>query len=202
MKRRDNEVYLWLLVVAALLVILAAAAHGESRLSSWQPLTPAPRSAFGQALVDKVAASAPAPKPAFFAVTAYNIYGLEGANSAELSFSFPPGSNSINLAWSEADTNATGFRLYWGTNSGNYLWQQDAGSALGYTIPQVYPLAPLVPVYYTVYGQSSTNLNGPFTDLPVPIARLTNGQGMPLNFYRLRVFSSTNALDAGTNPAQ
>lgn len=169
-----------------------------------KPLKPAPPilNSTHDRLVSKArpALAAPAPRPAFFAVTAYNLSGIESDMSKQLSFSFPPGINSYTFDWTDADPTVTGYRVYWGTNGTDLLWQTDVGKTLVYTVPQVFPVAPLVPVYYTVYGQSSTNPIGPFTDFPSPIARVTNSQGLPRSYYRLRVFSSTNALDTGTLP--
>ena len=133
----------------------------------------------------------PLSKTVFFAVTAYDNNGIESDYSIELAASVT--NNTIILAWDS--TNSTGYRLYWGTNSHSYIWSKDVGTVKTYMIPSVIPVPPPIPLYFAVYGQSSTNVVGPFLDISsTPIARFTNGVGLPRNFYRLREFSSTNAI--------
>jgi len=70
----------------------------------------------------------------YFAVTAYNDFG-ESGYSEEVTCDLNRG-GSVTLTWNSVDT-ATGYKLYWGKESGVYRPPIDTGEATTHTIIQL-----------------------------------------------------------------
>jgi len=132
----------------------------------------------------------------YFAVTAVNADGLESPYSAQVSRTIPvpavPPSRptgllitsqnadlSTSLAWSaNAETNIVGYRIHYGTASGQYSSSVQVGKVTGYTVSA---LARATTYYFAV---SAINAAGLESQLSAEISGTTSSAEPPVEVYQ------------------
>lgn len=112
---------------------------------------------------------------------------------------------TVTATWDRnTDTYTTGYRIYWGTSSGAYQWNQDAGNQVSVPIA----LAPGSVYYFVVRAYNSASQYGPPSneatiDLtspspsPTPTAAITATLRTPTS--ALVAWQTTNATSANIN---
>ncbi len=136
----------------------------------------------------------PTTSTVYITATAYDVNGLESDFSSQLLYVYTNGPDrTVTIQW-DPSAGATGYRVYWGGESFHYTNSANAGLTVTYTIQLTAKPAPPPPIYGAVYGQSSSNVGGPFSDLTAePFYRFTNAPGARL-FFRVRIAEGTNAI--------
>ncbi len=138
----------------------------------------------------------------YAAVTAYNTFGLESDYSNEISFEIPtqpdppqllhgvPQSESAKLLWSvDWDPQLVGFRVHFGTESGNYSETLNADYGISTTLPNLTAGETYYAVVtaYRLYGVESDYSNEISFSVPEesaipPAQRDTDGDGLSDEF--------------------